>query len=88
MTDAAWCAATLKQERIATTLQPENNRHVKRATSSIYLLHHLKSPAILIECGFLSNAEEEARLNDGQYRRELALAICSAVVRYQNQTNA
>ena len=66
---------TVKQ-RIA----PGNDRQIKKATSSIYILHRSEIPSILIECGFLSNAAEEARLNDEQYRRELAFAICNAVI--------
>ena len=56
-------------------LQPTNNRQVKAATSSIYLLHRLTCPAILVECGFLSNEAEAAHLADEAYRTELAFVI-------------
>ena len=71
-------------ETIQTTvkehLQPENERRVKAATSSIYLLHHLNSPAVLIECGFLSNPEEAERLNDPEYQKELAFLIFLSIM--------
>ena len=67
------------QERVAATLQRENDRDIKKAGSSIYLLHHLQQPAILIECGFLSNAEDCARLEDEGYQRQLALQIMLAL---------
>ena len=71
--------AACVQERIAATLQPENDRGIKKATSSIYLLHHLQLPSILIECGFLSNAEDCARLESPAYQHQLALQIMLAL---------
>lgn len=68
------------QSTVASTLQPENTRRVKSATSSIYLLHHLTCPAVLVECGFLSNPEEAQRLNDPAYQKELALCIFLGIV--------
>ena len=62
-------------------LQPENDRPVKRSGSSIYLLHHLQCPAVLVECGFLSNPEEAALLADEAYRQQLALTLCMGILR-------
>ena len=59
-------------------LQPENERETKAATSSIYLLHRIQRPAVMVECGFLSNEEELTRLKDEIYRRQLALVIACA----------
>lgn len=60
-------------------LQKENGREIKKATSAIYLLHRSEIPAILIECGFLSNEEELSRLNDPLYRKKLALTVSCAI---------
>ena len=60
-------------------LQPENNRRVKAATSSIYLLHHLTCPAVLVECGFLSNPEEAALLTTDEYQEKLAFLLFLAI---------
>lgn len=60
-------------------LDPENNREIKKANSSIYLLDRASVPSILIECGFLSNPQEYARLSTSQYRNELAMVICTAL---------
>ena len=68
------------QSTVKEHLQPENTRRVKAATSSIYLLHHLNTPAVLIECGFLSNPEEAARLADDEYQRELAFLIFLSIM--------
>lgn len=67
------------QERIAATLQPENHRRVKAATSSIYVLRHTAVPAILIECGFLSTPDECERLCDPAYQKGLALVFFAAI---------
>ncbi len=64
-----------------TLLQPENDRPVKRSGSSIYLLHKLQCPAVLVECGFLSSPEEAARLGDESYRQQLALTLCMGILR-------
>lgn len=74
--------ASLIQTDIAKTLQPENKRKIKVASSSIYLLDNLKCPAVLVECGFLSNPEECARLSDEEYRRETALSITCSICKY------
>ncbi len=68
------------QDTVREHLQPENDRRVKASTSSIYLLHHLNCPAVLIECGFLSNPDEAARLSDDEYQRELAFLIFLSIM--------
>ena len=62
-------------------LQNENDRPVKRSGSSIYLLHHLQCPAVLVECGFLSSPEEAALLASESYRQQLALTLCMVILR-------
>ncbi len=60
-------------------LQPNNDRRVKAATSSIYLLHHLTCPAVLVECGFLSNPQEAALLATEEYQNQLAFLLFLAI---------
>lgn len=67
------------QNGVRKTLQPQNNRKIKAATSSIFLLRHASVPAILIECGFLSTAEECERLCDPAYQKALAMTIFFAL---------
>lgn len=67
------------QHMTAEHLQLQNNRRVKLATSSIYLLHHLQCPAILVECGFLSNPEEAALLSTEEYQNKLAFLLFLAI---------
>ena len=68
------------QEAVRDNLQPENKRAVKEAGSNIFLLYRAKNPAILIECGFLSNPEEAEKLDDPQYRQSLACVLCAAIL--------
>ena len=63
------------QDSAVSLLQPENKRQIKPADSSIYLLHKAKQPAVLIECGFLSNPEEAELLFSPAYQKKLALSI-------------
>ena len=56
-------------------LMPENRRQTKAAGSGIYLLHRIQTPAVLVECGFLSNPAEADRLADPRYQNALAAAI-------------
>ena len=66
------------QSYVKSTLQSDNQRKTKSG-GDIYLLEKLSCPTILVECGFLSNAEESALLNDANYRRRLALVLCAAI---------
>jgi len=60
-------------------LAPEHKRSVKEATSAIYLLHRIEIPAVMVECGFLSNGEDLAKLQSEDYRRQLSLTVACAV---------
>ena len=62
---------------IQNTLDPEGNRAVKKA-DGIYLLERISCPGVLIECGFLSNPEEEAKLRSSEYQRQLCCGIAAA----------
>lgn len=71
------------QSTVQNNLQPENDRQIKSATSSIYLLHHLTCPAVLVECGFLSNPEEAEKLNTPAYQEQLAFLIFLSIMEAQ-----
>ena len=72
--------ATSVRERILSLVQPDNTRELKQATDNIFLLHRTTKPAILVECGFLSNPEECEKLQDISYQRQLAFAIAVGVL--------
>lgn len=68
-------------------LQPDNTRELKPASSDIYILDHAQVPAIIVECGFLSNPAERAKLTDETYQNEMAYAIAMGVLEYINADN-
>ncbi len=67
---------------ICERLQPDNTRELKTGNKDIYLLYKTQKPTVLVECGFLSNTEELARLKDPQYQRQLMLCVTQGVVQY------
>lgn len=64
------------------TLKPGNNRAVKAAGDSIYLLSHAEIPAVLVECGFLSNPEELSLLKTDDYQQKLAMSLYTSIITY------
>ncbi len=55
---------------------------VKTADKSLFLMKNPPLPAILVECGFISNPEEEKKLNDEDYQSRIAWAIAEATEEY------
>ncbi|MBE6598825.1 MAG: cell wall hydrolase [Ruminococcaceae bacterium] len=70
-------AARMIREYARNFLQPDNKRETKRADSSIYILHRITIPAVLVECGFLSNEAECALLNTAEYRLKTACTVAA-----------
>ncbi len=70
------------QSEIKTLLQNDNNRAIKKADKSIYLLHNALSPAVIVECGFLSNNKELKLLKDEEYQAKMAFSIFSGILKY------
>ncbi len=71
------------QRRLVEGVDPENKRQVK-ANDSYYLLKKTRVPIVIVECGFLSNAEESERLCTEEYREKLAWQIHLGIVQYLN----
>lgn len=79
---SSYDAAAGLQSAVKSALQPDNNRAIKAAGSNIYLLDRLECPAVLIECGFLSNPEECEKLSTEEYRQSLSLVLYSSLVSF------
>lgn len=67
-------------------LQPQNTREIKQSGTEIYLLHHAQAPAVMVECGFLSNREETENLKNEEYQRKIAFLIALGIIDYFNNT--
>ena len=65
-------------------LQPDNERECKKADSGIYLLKNTNNPAVIVECGFISNGEECKNLLDSQYQKQMAFSITAGFLSYYN----
>ena len=70
--------AASAQKALTAALAPMSGREPKKA-SGVYLMEHIDHPAILVECGFLSNPEEERKLNSPDHQKKIA-AILAAVL--------
>lgn len=73
--------AASMQSAVATNLQPNNKRLSKRA-SGVYLMEHLKCTAVLLECGFLSNPVEEAKLTNPDYQNKLCIVVACCISKH------
>lgn len=67
------------QDHVRIFLDPENKRQVLKVQSSVYLLNHITCPAVLAECGFLSNPTEAQLLQSDSYQKKIAITIASAL---------
>ena len=63
------------QEALKSGIANGNHRVAKPAGDSIYLMRTLTCPALIVECGFLSNPEDEAALVQDTYQTQLAVCI-------------
>ncbi|MBQ2687694.1 MAG: N-acetylmuramoyl-L-alanine amidase [Clostridia bacterium] len=69
------------REAVTSLLQPENTRKCKES-SDVYLLDNVTVPAVIVECGFLSNYDEAYLLSKADYRDNMAYSIYLGIVEY------
>ena len=79
--DAKRLAEALK-ESVKDLLQKENHRTVKAGTKSTFLLYYSPVPAVIAECGFMSNPEEFQKLQTTEYQKQMAFAVFSGILKY------
>ena len=79
--------AKLLQKALNSALNPTGNRRSKKA-EGVYLMQQIKCTGVLIECGFLSNPAEEAKLRSDAYQKKLCCVIAATVGNFlDGQTN-
>lgn len=86
-TDESREFALFLQDQLVTGLNPDNYRSASQISGDIYLMNQVRCPAVLIECGFLSNPAEEALLKTECYRLKLAVLITAGFLRFHAQAN-
>ena len=67
---------------LVTQLQPENRRVAAPAPMELYITSKAACPAILVECGFLSNLSDLSRLKEDPYQTQIALILMSSFLQY------
>lgn len=82
MTDSDAKAAAV-QQALNRAINTDNEKNAKPIGSDIYIMAHVNCPAILVECGFLSNSAETKLLLSPEYQTKLAAAICCGYLQYQ-----
>ena len=65
------------QTALNSSVNTGNEKHPRQIPDSIYLMKNITAPGVLVECGFLSNAPETARLQDPAHQLRLAAAIAA-----------
>ena len=73
-------AARMIRDELAAALPDVNHRET--APGNFLILKSAKAPAVMLECGFMSNPQELARLMDAQYQEKLAGAVARAAARW------
>ncbi len=80
-TEGSEALAKQLQSSLMANLHPKTNRDARKS-SGVYLMEHIRCPGVLIECGFLSNPEEEAKLRDSTYQKKMCCVIAATVSQY------
>lgn len=72
------------QANLNDAIQKENKR-VAMKLDTVYIMKHVEIPISIVECGFLSNPEEEQQLLEDDYQNRLAWGIFNGIVDYFNE---
>ena len=72
------------QSNLNDAIQKENKR-VAMKLDTVYIMKHVEIPISIVECGFLSNPEEEQQLLDDEYQDKLAWGIFNGIIDYFNE---
>lgn len=78
----SWAANTQETFRLA--LEPSNQRKATLIPKTVYLMNHVECPAILVECGFLSNPEENALLEKEEYQTRIAGVLIASYLSFES----
>ena len=73
--------ATCIQNNLNETMQKENKRTPLKI-NNVYIIKHVEIPTVIVECGFLSNSEEEKQLQQEEYQTKLAWGIYNGIMEY------
>ena len=83
-TDGSKLLAATVQDVLRTNLDPANRRQIE-AADTVYLMNHIRCTGILLECGFLSNPQEDLLLQDPNYQIKLVSTVSGALLQYLSE---
>lgn len=75
------------QRTVREELQHDNDRKIK-AGEGIYVLENVTNPAVMVECGFLTNEAECKKLSEENYQKQLSFSIIRAIIEYIEEKSA
>ena len=84
-TEGSQTLAKSMQKTFVETINQNSNRLEKQA-NSIYLMQHIHSTGVLVECGFLSNPQEEYALRTNEYQQKVCSVIACSVSNFLYST--
>lgn len=79
--DGGEALATSLQTALSDALSSESRRSAKRSTG-VYLMEHIEHPGVLVECGFLSNPQEEHKLASAEHQKKIAEVLAVVLANY------
>ena len=82
--DSSKKLAECLKNSVKSQLQNENHRTVKAGTKSTFLLYYSPIPAVIAECGFMSNPEEFSLLQTEEYQSKMAFSLLCGILKYFN----
>ena len=70
------------QGSIITLLQNNNKRVIKEIGTNVFVIYNATKPAVMVECGFMSNNDELLRLKDDNYQNKMSFSISYGILNY------
>ncbi len=74
--------AEIIRGNIRLLLQPENEREIKAAYDTLFLLNNAPQTIVMVECGFVSNPREASLLSTPDYQQQMAFAIALSLLQF------
>lgn len=73
----------LTHQNLISSLDPTNRRVAEPASKNLYVLSHVSCPAILVECGFMSNISDMGKLGDSSYQTAISSVLMASYLQYK-----
>lgn len=70
------------QSSIISLTQPNNKRTIKKTGTNVFVIYNATKPAIMVECGFMSNNDELLKLKDNNYQNQMSFSISNGILNY------